>query len=81
MKNERNYGVDALRILAMLMVVVTHVMGVGGILDACEPLQVSTPPTNIAVLSFCGCGLYFTQLPLRFCSVYLCRRLWEGRII
>lgn len=39
MKNERNYGVDALRILAMLMVVVTHVMGVGGILDACEPLS------------------------------------------
>lgn len=39
MKDERNYGVDALRILAMLMVVVTHILGVGGILDACEPLS------------------------------------------
>ena len=39
MKDERNYGVDALRILAMLMVVVTHILGIGGILDACEPLS------------------------------------------
>ena len=39
MKDDRNYGVDALRILAMLMVVVTHILGVGGILDACEPLS------------------------------------------
>ena len=39
MRDERNYGVDALRILAMLMVVVTHILGIGGILDACEPLS------------------------------------------
>lgn len=39
MRDERNYGVDALRILAMLMVVVTHILGVGGIFDACETLS------------------------------------------
>ncbi|MBP3457797.1 MAG: acyltransferase family protein [Lachnospiraceae bacterium] len=39
MRDERNYGVDALRILAMLMVVVTHILGVGGVFDACEPLS------------------------------------------
>lgn len=38
-KTERNYGIDALRILAMLMVVVTHILGIGGVLDACEPLS------------------------------------------
>ncbi len=31
-KNERNYGIDALRILSMLMVVGLHLMGQGGVL-------------------------------------------------
>lgn len=35
-KNIRNYGIDLLRILAMYMVVVLHVLGHGGILEACE---------------------------------------------
>ena len=35
-KNERNFGIDLLRILAMYMVVVLHVLGHGGILEACE---------------------------------------------
>lgn len=39
-KAERNYGIDALRILAMLMIVILHILGVGGILDACEPMSV-----------------------------------------
>lgn len=39
MRDERNYGVDALRILAMLMVVITHILGVGGVFSACEPLS------------------------------------------
>lgn len=39
MKEERNYGIDALRILAMLMVVVTHILGIGGILSSCESLS------------------------------------------
>ena len=35
-QNLRNYGMDCLRILSMYMVVVLHVLGQGGILDACE---------------------------------------------
>lgn len=35
-QNQRNYGIDLLRILAMYMVVVLHVLGCGGILENCE---------------------------------------------
>lgn len=31
---ERNYGIDLLRIVAMFMVVILHILGRGGILDA-----------------------------------------------
>ena len=31
---ERNYGIDLLRIVAMLCVVILHAVGPGGILDA-----------------------------------------------
>lgn len=34
MKHERNYGIDLLRIVAMLMVTVLHVQGHGGVLEA-----------------------------------------------
>ena len=43
----RNYGIDALRIVSMLMVVVLHVLGQGGILDSID-LQF----TSIRSLSF-----------------------------
>lgn len=33
--NERNYGVDLLRILSMLMVVILHVLIHGGVIDGC----------------------------------------------
>ena len=36
MRTERNYGIDLLRILSMLMVVVLHVLGNGGILGSVE---------------------------------------------
>ena len=35
-QTSRNYGIDLLRILAMYMVVVLHVLGCGGILETCE---------------------------------------------
>ena len=35
-KGERNYGIDMLRILAMLYVVVLHCLGLGGVLVNCE---------------------------------------------
>ena len=40
-KNERNFGIDLLRILAMYMVVVLHVLGCGGILETCERFSVN----------------------------------------
>lgn len=33
-RNDRNYGIDALRILSMMMVVVLHVLGKGGVLES-----------------------------------------------
>ena len=33
-ENKRNYGIDLLRIISMFMVVILHVLGSGGILDA-----------------------------------------------
>ncbi len=35
-RSERNYGIDILKILAIFMVVILHILGRGGILDACE---------------------------------------------
>ena len=39
-KRERNYGIDLLRIVSMLMVVILHVLGQGGVLKSSEPLSV-----------------------------------------
>lgn len=36
---KRNYGIDLLRMLLMFMVVILHVLGQGGILDAARPLS------------------------------------------
>lgn len=36
MHGERNYGIDLLRLVLMFMVCVLHVLGQGGILDACS---------------------------------------------
>ena len=36
MKEEHNYGIDLLRIVAMFMIVILHVLGRGGILEASE---------------------------------------------
>ena len=40
-KNERNFGIDLLRILAMYMVVVLHILGCGGILETCEKFSLN----------------------------------------
>lgn len=36
MENERNYGIDFLRLVLMYMVCVLHTLGCGGVLNACE---------------------------------------------
>lgn len=35
-RSERNYGIDLMRIFAMLLVVVLHILGNGGVLGACK---------------------------------------------
>lgn len=38
-QTERNYGIDVLRIISMLMVVILHVLGRGGVLSALDPFS------------------------------------------
>lgn len=38
---ERNYGVDALRIVAMIMIPILHIMGHGGILSTVKPFSLN----------------------------------------
>lgn len=40
-KNERNYGIDLLKIISMYMVVQLHVLGCGGVLNACEKFSMN----------------------------------------
>lgn len=39
--HERNYGLDFLKAISMLMVVFLHTLGHGGILNSCIPLSVN----------------------------------------
>ncbi len=32
-KDSRNYGIDLLRILAMTMIIIVHILGHGGVID------------------------------------------------
>lgn len=41
-KQQRNYGIDLLRLISMFMVVVLHVLGQGGILNNTQPLSVKS---------------------------------------
>lgn len=56
---KRNYGIDLLRMVLMFMVVILHVLGDGGILDAAEPLSLHY---NVAWLletcSYCAVNGY-----------------------
>lgn len=38
----RNYGIDLLRLISMLMIVVLHVLGQGGILKSTSALTLSS---------------------------------------
>ena len=39
MNNQRNYGIDLLRMLAMFMIVVMHILGIGGIMSSCDTMS------------------------------------------
>lgn len=52
-KKERNPGIDLLRIFAMFSVVLLHILGQGGVLDAAKPLSL-----NYELAWFLECAAY-----------------------
>lgn len=56
-KPERNYGIDLLRIIAMLLVVVLHVLGQGGVLEASKGVQAAVA-WFFEVAAYCAVDVY-----------------------
>lgn len=55
----RNYGIDALRILSMFMVLVLHVLGAGGVLAAAKPFSASyITAWTLETLAYCAVNCY-----------------------
>ena len=58
-QHARNYGLDLLRMVAMLMVVVLHILGKGGVLSACEPLSGQYELLwLLEIAAYCACNCY-----------------------
>ncbi len=59
MADNRNYGIDLLRIISMFMVCVLHVLGAGGVLSATEPFRTQYNVSwFLEALSFCAVNCY-----------------------
>lgn len=56
-KKERNYGIDLLRIVSMIMVVLLHVLGAGGLLDATFGIN-NKSVWLLEVFAFCAVNCY-----------------------
>lgn len=58
-RTERNYGIDLLRILSMLMVVILHILGQGGVLGSCEFLSDSYMTAwFLEIATYCAVNCY-----------------------
>ena len=58
-KKERNYGIDALRILTMLMIVILHILGQGGVLDNTTVLSKQYEfAWLLEIISYCAVNCY-----------------------
>lgn len=58
-RKERNYGIDALRILSMFMVVLLHVLGKGGVLASAERLSLGYELAwFMETMAFCAVNCY-----------------------
>ncbi|NBJ91253.1 acyltransferase family protein [Parablautia muri] len=56
---EHNYGIDALRILSMFMVVVAHILGPGGVLAAAEPRSIQYEAAwFLEIAAYCSVNCY-----------------------
>ena len=59
MRRERNYGIDLLRIIAMWMVVILHVLGQGGVLNRAPMLSVRYETLwLLETLAYCAVNCY-----------------------
>ena len=58
-KAERNYGIDALRMLAMLLVVIAHILGPGGILETVEFMSLQYKAAWLMeIIAYCSVNCY-----------------------
>ena len=58
-KRERNYGIDLLRLVAMLMVVTLHILGYGGVLESLVPFSLKSEVFwSIEILCFVAVNVY-----------------------
>ncbi len=54
----RNYGIDALKIACMYMVVILHVLGHGGVLQHCDPGISKLSAQTLQAAAFCAVNLF-----------------------
>ena len=58
-KQERNYGIDLLRLVSMFMVVMLHILGGGGILNSTQPLSLRGELFwTLEILCYCAVNVY-----------------------
>ncbi len=59
MMKKRNYGIDLLRLVSMLMVVMLHCLSVGGVLDKAAPLTLRGEVMwGLEILCYCAVNCY-----------------------
>lgn len=58
MKSERNYGIDLLRMLAMVFIVTLHTLLHGGILDSCKNSFQFISTNLIYSIAYCGVNVF-----------------------
>lgn len=57
-EEERNFGIDALRIVAMFLVVVLHVLGCGGVLESSQNTAVFAICWLLEISAYCAVDCY-----------------------
>lgn len=59
MKEQRNYGIDLLRIIAMFMVLILHILGRGGVLESARVLSVQYETAYfLETAAYCAVNCY-----------------------
>ena len=59
LNKERNYGIDCLRVISMFMVVLLHVLGRGGVLQATKNLSINYGVSwFLEIAAYCAVNCY-----------------------